>query len=116
MSKFQSYSLSSSASSLAARTGQSEMVKMPGALPLSPLSSTHLAEQILFLSRNYKELKVEFDQNARSIWCYLRPNRSVSFTPGMIRELVLMMLLLMMMMMLLLLLLLMITSSRRLWL
>jgi DSF synthase len=94
MSKFQnleqaSYFLSSPTSPPVAPTDHSETVKKPAALTLGPLrSSPHLAEQILFLSRNYKELKVEFDQNARAIWCYLRPNRSICFTPSMIRELV----------------------------
>jgi DSF synthase len=93
MSKFQnlkqeSYSLSSSTSPPVAPTGNSETLIKPAALTLGPpRSSPHLAEQILFLSRNYKELKVEFDQHARSIWCYLRPNRSICFTPSMIREL-----------------------------
>jgi DSF synthase len=69
--------------------GNSETVKRPADLTYGLAAlRPHLAEQILFLSRSYKELKVEFDENARAIWCYLRPNRSICFTPSMIRELV----------------------------
>ena len=94
MSKFHNleqarYPLGSATSLPGAPPGDSQTLKKLATLAVSTAgSSPHLAEQILFLSRTYKELKVEYDQNARSIWCYLRPNRSTCFTPSMICELV----------------------------
>jgi DSF synthase len=66
--------------------------KTPGKSELPPGSATglppHLAEQIRFLCRTYEELEVRYDPNSQSVWCYLRPDRSSCFTPGLIRELV----------------------------
>jgi DSF synthase len=45
------------------------------------------SEQMRFLNRTYQELAVVLDPNTKSIWCYLRPNGPPSFTPAMIREL-----------------------------
>ena len=47
-----------------------------------------LSEQIRFLNRAYQELDVVRDPNTKSIWCYLRPKGPPSFTPSMVRELI----------------------------
>jgi DSF synthase len=54
----------------------------------APRQSLSLSEQMRFLSRTYNELDVALDPNTKCIWCYLRPNGPPSFTPGMIRELI----------------------------
>ncbi|HUI21426.1 MAG TPA: crotonase/enoyl-CoA hydratase family protein [Methylocella sp.] len=41
-----------------------------------------------FLSRTYQELDVALDPNTKCIWCYLRPKGPPSFTPSMVRELI----------------------------
>jgi DSF synthase len=52
---------------------------------VQPLS---LSEQMRFLSRTYNELKVVLDPNTKCIWCHLQPKGPPSFTPSMIRELI----------------------------
>ncbi len=47
-----------------------------------------LSEQMRFLNRTYQELDVVLDPNTKSIWCRLRPKGPPSFTPGMVRELI----------------------------
>jgi DSF synthase len=51
----------------------------------TPVSS--LSEQMRFLNHTYEELEVILDPNTKCIWCYLRPKGPPSFTPGMVREL-----------------------------
>jgi DSF synthase len=46
-----------------------------------------LAEQLRFLSRTYDELGVLLDPNTQCVWCHLRPRGPPSFTPSMVREL-----------------------------
>ena len=47
-----------------------------------------LSELMRFLSRTYQELDVVLDPNTKCIWCYQRPKGPPSFTPSMVRELI----------------------------
>ena len=53
-----------------------------------PAPQGSFGEQIQFLSRSYEELDVTLDPNARALWCHMRPNGPPSFTPSMVRELI----------------------------
>src|SRR5436853_7473561 len=46
------------------------------------------SELMRFLSRTYQELSVVLDPNTKCIWCNQRPKGPPSFTPSMIRELI----------------------------
>jgi DSF synthase len=46
------------------------------------------SELMRFLSRTYQELSVVLDPNTKCLWCYHRPKGPPSFTPSMIRELI----------------------------
>ena len=46
------------------------------------------SELMRFLSRTYQELDVVLDPNTKCIWCYQRPKGPPSFTPSMVRELI----------------------------
>lgn len=47
-----------------------------------------VSEQMRFLSRTFHELDVVLDPNTNCIWCYLCPKGPPSFTPSMVRELI----------------------------
>src|SRR5271155_839418 len=47
-----------------------------------------LSELMRFLSRTYQELDLVLDPNTKCIWCYQRPKGPPSFTPSMVRELI----------------------------
>jgi DSF synthase len=57
-------------------------------LPLVKTEPLSFSEQVRFLNRTYQELLVTLDPNTKSIWCHLRPKGPPSFTPTMVRELV----------------------------
>jgi DSF synthase len=46
------------------------------------------SELVRFLSRTYQELSVVLDPNTKCLWCYQRPKGPPSFTPSMVRELI----------------------------
>ena len=46
------------------------------------------SELMRFLSRTYQELSVVLDPNTKCLWCYQRPKGPPSFTPSIIRELI----------------------------
>jgi hypothetical protein len=46
------------------------------------------SELMRFLSRTYQELSVVLDPNTKCLWCNQRPEGSPSFTPSMVRELI----------------------------
>lgn len=46
------------------------------------------SELMRFLSRTYQELSVVLDPNTKCLWCHQRPKGPPSFTPSMVRELI----------------------------
>lgn len=82
-----------SATGLKRRDGEtpSDRRKDAGRQPAMPPRSAVTAssgELRHFLSRTWRELDVRLDPNARALWCHMRPNGPPSFTPTMVRELI----------------------------
>lgn len=50
--------------------------------------SQDLPEELRFLLDRYEELDVSIDPATRSLWCHMRPDGPPSFTPSMVRELI----------------------------
>src|SRR4051812_47731742 len=40
------------------------------------------------LGGRYRELDLNLDHGARTLWCFMRPNRVPSFTPELLQELI----------------------------
>src|SRR6185437_12306413 len=61
-----------------------------GSSPRRTPDAKHLGlpEHIRFLARSYDELKVLLDPNTKCLWCHLFPKGPPSFTPNILRELV----------------------------
>ena len=49
---------------------------------------SQLPEELRFLIGRYDELDVSLDPNTKTLWCHMRPNGAPSFTPSMVRELI----------------------------
>jgi DSF synthase len=43
--------------------------------------------QAKFPNQNFSELQVEFDEQTRACWCFMKPNGRPSYTPGLLRDL-----------------------------
>ncbi|WP_083656079.1 crotonase/enoyl-CoA hydratase family protein [Mongoliimonas terrestris] len=57
--------------------------------PAPPGSQGGTSKELLgFLNRSWRELDVRLDPNTRALWCHMRPNGPPSFTPSMVRELI----------------------------
>jgi len=61
-------------------------VDMPPTWSLSGGANT--SEELRFVTRRYQELDVSLDPNTKTLWCYMRPKGPPSFTPSMVRELI----------------------------
>ncbi len=54
----------------------------------SDFAARALPEQLRFLNNRYNELDVSIDPNTQALRCYMKPNGPPSFTPSMVRELI----------------------------
>jgi DSF synthase len=45
------------------------------------------ASQATFPNLRFSELQVEFDENTRACWCFMKPQGRPSYTPGLLRDL-----------------------------
>lgn len=53
-----------------------------------PGPKAELPEEIRFLTGRFDELDIQVDPASQSLWCYMRPDGPPSFTPSMVRELI----------------------------
>ncbi len=51
-------------------------------------AGVQLPEQLRFLNQRYNELDVQIDPNLQALRCFMRPKGPPSFTPSMVRELI----------------------------
>lgn len=60
----------------------------PESGPETGKAARQLPDELRFLTDHYEELDVSVDPNTKSLWCHMRPDGPPSFTPNMVRELI----------------------------